>query len=189
MSPPLRISETKTKNTINMTENDGKDRRSVIVLAGALGVALFIVAFVVSVVVFPLFISAFPEVVFFLSDTSEDNDQLFCSMEGPYSKATEYNRYMQDEWLISDNISSYEDIPESQKSNLSEEAQEWLNTSDQSIRVYNPVKYNDLSGEEQELFRRAINTTTSFREEPDFDYVFYDRSMYHCRITTPQPGT
>jgi hypothetical protein len=170
-----------------MAENDEENKRSVTILAAALGVALLIIALVISIVVFPLFISVFPEVVFFVSDSPEDGDQILCSMDGPYSR--DYNRYMKDEWLLSDNISSYEDIPENQKENLSAEAREWLNdTGSGFVRVYNPITYDNLSKEEQELFRRGINNTTSFREEPDFQYVYYNKNTYYCNIMTPQPG-
>jgi len=167
-----------------MAENDGKNKRNILLVA--LGASLLIITLVISIVVFPLFVSAFPEVVFFISDSPEDDDRISCSMDGLHSR--DYNRYMKEEWLLSDNISSYEDIPESQKENLSVEAREWLNVTDQFVRVYSPIRYGNLSKEEQELFRRAINNTTSFREEPDFHYVFYNRSMYYCGIQTPQPG-
>ena len=172
-----------------MAENDEENKRNVIILAAVLGVALLIIALVISIVVFPLFVSVFPEVVFFVSDSPEDDDQILCSMDGQYNRATDYNRYMNDEWLLSDNISSYEDIPESQKENLSAEAREWLNDTESGVvRVYNPIRYGNLSKEEQELFRRAIDNTTSFRKKPEFRYVFYNKSIYHCNIMTPQPG-
>jgi hypothetical protein len=100
------------------------------------------------------------------------------------------NQYMRDRWITSRNISSYEDIPATERSNLSAEARDFL-TSEYRVRDYNPILYNNLSRKNKTLFKRSINRSIIYNESTflssdltDLNLVFYNGTVYYCDIET-----
>ncbi|MDZ7688614.1 MAG: hypothetical protein U5J64_07830 [Halobacteriales archaeon] len=95
---------------------------------------------------------------------------------------------LRDEWIISDNITSYEDIPQSQKTTLSNDSVERL--KDLSPRFYNATDYAELSNEKKEIFRRAIDDATevdNVSKTPD-RLVVYQENVYSCTVDRYVPG-
>ncbi len=95
---------------------------------------------------------------------------------------------LRDEWIISDNITSYEDIPQSQKTTLSNESIERLKSL--SPRFYNATEYTELSNEKKEVFRRAIDDATEIDDvskTPD-RLVVYQGNVYSCTVDRYVPG-
>lgn len=93
----------------------------------------------------------------------------------------EYDGPLRDEWIISDNISSYEEIPQNQKSTLSNESVERL--KDLSPRFYNATEYTELSEERKSVFRSALNGSVEVktREEASYtDDIIYRGEVYEC---------
>jgi len=80
-------------------------------------------------------------------------------------------------WLISDNITRYEDIPEDQKETLSNETIEVLKKLS-----FNATNYSRLSEEQKEVFREGINDTaqTDASNKTPPKYVLYKGNIYFC---------
>jgi len=87
-------------------------------------------------------------------------------------------------WIRSSNITSYEDIPENEKNNLS-------NDTVESLRSYSPFWYNgtdyqNLSEREKDVFNTAIDTGARLNRNEVDRYVFtdslilYEGDVYHC---------
>ena len=139
-------------------------------------------------IMFVVFVVVVPAVVLLFSDSPDYTESVSCSLHENHS------RYMKTEWLLSSNVSSYEDIPNSERRNLSAEAMQWLES--ERAHEYNPIKYSELSDSERDLFKRAVNNGTTFDrsnafwdEDPtDLNFVFYNGSMYRCEISTPPRG-
>ena len=133
-------------------------------------------------------------ILLFISSGSGGRWLLSCSL------ADSHNEHMKISWLKSDNISSYEDIPEEEKKNLSDESVRWLNISDLNntdsrVREYNPVKYKDLSEEEKKVFKDSLHSgvyfdgsdwyrNSSFGTESD--KILYQGDIYQCTLSTQE---
>lgn len=101
------------------------------------------------------------------------------------------------EWLMSDNITGYEDIPENQKQNLSNDTREQINREqikEMSSRNYNGTKYTnytDLSSAQKDLFRESLNDTetavTENRSQTPPLRIIYGEDVYFCETLQPPP--
>jgi len=96
------------------------------------------------------------------------------------------------EWLISDNITGYEDIPENQKQNLSDYNREQI--KEMSSRNYNGTNYTnytDLSSAQKDLFRESLNDTetavTENRSQTPPLRIIYGGDVYFCETLQPPP--
>jgi hypothetical protein len=83
---------------------------------------------------------------------------------------------LKEEWVLSDNITSYADIPKSKKENLSNKSITILKRANSSFK---PTHYDNLSNAEQRLFKQALNTTvwTDISLAGD---VVYRGNLYAC---------
>jgi hypothetical protein len=97
------------------------------------------------------------------------------------------------EWLMSDNITGYEDIPESQKQNLSNDTREALDGMS-SYNITGPVytNYTDLSGAQKDLFRESLNDTETAVTENESKTpplrIIYQGEAYFCDTDSYVPG-
>jgi hypothetical protein len=97
------------------------------------------------------------------------------------------------EWLISDNITGYEDIPESQKQNLSDDTREALDGMS-SYNITDPryTKYTDLSSAQKDLFRESLNNTETAVTENESKTpplrIIYRGEAYFCDTDSYVPG-
>ncbi len=107
---------------------------------------------------------------------------LFLSLDGGSEYAMSCSAYeptAQEEWLRSDNITSYEDIPESKKENLSEDERERLKSLPSFW--FDGDDYGNLSNAQKDAFERAINhTIRANRSEIISKRVFYRGKTYRC---------
>jgi hypothetical protein len=160
--------------------------------------AVFILIIVVGVPLLLLILSAltpwsklfvfFYGTIFAVTEEDDNQESIRCSVH------ENHNKYMKNRWLLSDNISSYEDIPEAELENLSSEAKDWLRS--EMMHEYDPIEYSELSKGEQNLFRRSINNSTVFnetnafwREDPtDLNFVLRNGTVYRCDILKPNRG-
>lgn len=115
--------------------------------------------------------------------SEQEQDRLGCFV------ADKHNQYMKEDWLLSNNISSYEDIPVKQRRNLSKASRDWLNVSHPGkVREYNPTAYHELPEGQRRLFITALNNTTTFNESRLWmynsysPYVLYKGEMYRCDV-------
>jgi hypothetical protein len=83
---------------------------------------------------------------------------------------------LKEEWIISDNITSYEDIPQSQKDNISNNTVEVLKGAD---GLFSAINYTEMSADEKELFRKALNTSVRANSRP-YARVVYRGNVYSC---------
>lgn len=87
-------------------------------------------------------------------------------------------------WIRSANITSYEDIPENEKNNLSNEAKEALKNV--SSFWYNGTYYQNLSEKEKDIFNTSINDMARLNRSELDRYVFanslilYGGDIYYC---------
>jgi hypothetical protein len=97
------------------------------------------------------------------------------------------------EWLISDNITGYEDIPENQKQNLSNDTREALNGMS-SYNITDPryTNYTDLSSAQKDLFRESLNDTETAVTENESKTpplrIIYRGEAYFCDTDSYVPG-
>jgi hypothetical protein len=168
------------------TTTQGADFHQIVrVLVLAVGVLVAIIFLVW------LFSQLFLPFVVLLESGGGDEMFLSCSL------ADSHSEHMKISWLKSNNISSYEEIPEEEKRNLSAESERWLNISalnDTEVRVreYNPVKYKNLSEEEKELFKDSLNSRVYFDGSDWYrnssfgtksDKILYQRDIYQCTLS------
>jgi len=103
------------------------------------------------------------------------------------------NMEMQKSWLKSDNITSYEDIPENEKRSLSNETKERL--KDTSSKWYDDTyyrNYSNMSEKEKGLFDSALNDRISLNSREYERYsdsftrllILYRKGIYECDIHT-----
>jgi hypothetical protein len=89
---------------------------------------------------------------------------------------------VRENWVISDNITGYEDIPQSQKQNLSNDTIEVL--KELPHYLYNATNYTDMSEERKTVFRKALNENESAvvdsRDKTPYTRVFYQGNLYSC---------
>jgi 23S rRNA maturation mini-RNase III len=85
---------------------------------------------------------------------------------------------IREEWVRSENITSYEDLPKNQTENLPQRIKESLK-ADASYWL-TAVKYSNLSEDEKDVFRRGINGTRISRDESIGTLVLYEGSVYYC---------
>lgn len=87
---------------------------------------------------------------------------------------------LREEWVISDNITSYKDIPEGQKGNLSNDT---INILKGLTHSYNATNYTELSDKQKEVFREAIDerfAVVDNREKTPYVRVVYQDVVYFC---------
>jgi hypothetical protein len=124
-----------------------------------------------------------------LGSTSSDNPQFACT---PVVDMTEeYALYVDEKWVESDEIRGYEDIPETERANLSEEVKRFLRDSGQVD--YTPSYYQNLSQSDKELFMRAtrsrilinssemLSVINSFEDNTSYNDIRYNNTTYECR--------
>ena len=94
----------------------------------------------------------------------------------------EYDGVLRDEWITSDNITSYKDIPQSQRMTLSNESIDRL--KELPPRLYNATEYTEMSEERRSVFRRALNETVEVdtRKEASYSKVIYRQDVYECDL-------
>lgn len=107
---------------------------------------------------------------------------------------------MKTEWLISDNVTSYNDIPKSERRNLSEDAKEFLKGNPSQRREFTPIDYQELSSREKEIFKRAIKERIKgnysevseyaeiIRSDGKNNHILYRNVLYDCDIIRPEEG-
>lgn len=107
----------------------------------------------------------------------------------PINEVDLFDKHIKKEWLMSDNITSYEDIPEEERVNLSENAREFLRRSGWGYKV---ISYQTLSNGEKKLFKSGVDspveidwgneTHSKFREYMGKDiHIRYQREIYNCQ--------
>jgi len=93
---------------------------------------------------------------------------------------SEYDVPVETGWLLSDNITSYEDIPQNQKRNLSNDTVETLKRL--NSYSYNATDYTDMSNKQKRVFIQALNGSIVVRNRsktPDTQVV-YKNEIYFC---------
>jgi hypothetical protein len=92
----------------------------------------------------------------------------------------------QKSWLKLENVTSYEDIPENEKNNLSNDTREGLKNA--SSYWYTVTNYRNLSRNEKNHFDTAIDPGARLNWSEVDRYIFtdslilYEGSIYHCDI-------
>jgi|GEM_PF-3647250 len=127
-----------------------------------------------------------------ISITEPDEPQFDCAPMVEINE--EYIPYVNETWIESDKIREYEDIPEGEKRNLSEDAKRFLRDS---ARVdYTPREYENLTKKEKSIFMSAIETddTIDYETVPDREVISpeyvnlsthdtrYNGTTYECLI-------
>ena len=93
--------------------------------------------------------------------------------------STGYN--LEEEWLLSENITGYEDIPENQKTNLSNETIEALRSLGEGS--FTSSNYSELTEEQKKNFREDLNDERVIVNDRNLSppsHVFYRGQMYTC---------
>jgi len=168
-----------------MTDNGDDDNKTVLIAGLILAVFVILTIVLLMLVLASPFFTTFSQFVALFSDSLESNEAVSCSVH------EDHNRYMKEDWLLSSNISSYEDISGNERDNLSTQAREWLTS--EKMHEYNPIKYSELSEGEGNLFKRAVDSSTTFNRSnvfwdedlTDLNFVYYNGTMYHCDILKP----
>jgi hypothetical protein len=97
---------------------------------------------------------------------------------GRYDGKMATGEELKEEWVISDNITNYADIPQSQKDNLSNDTVEILKRANGSFKA---THYTNMSSAEKELFRKALNTSVRSNTRP-YGRVIYRGRLYSCDV-------
>jgi hypothetical protein len=176
---------------------EGKTSRLTISLLLVAAVVFSMVFLVVLVtVLFPQIFLAF--VIMF--EGSSESDEFVCTPVGDRPGYEGYEKYMKTRWLTSDNITSYKDIPESERRTLSEDAKEFLKGHPSQRRDFTPIDYQELSSREKEIFKRAIegpmkgdHTELSeyldiTRSDGEYNHILYRNTLYVCDINQAYRG-
>lgn len=93
--------------------------------------------------------------------------------------STGYN--LKEEWLLSENITGYEDIPENQKTNLSNETIEALKLLGKGS--FTSSNYSELTEEQKRNFKKVLKgerVIVNDRNATPPSHVFYEDQMYTC---------
>jgi len=93
----------------------------------------------------------------------------------------EYEGGLKEEWLLSENITGYEDIPENQKTNLSNETIEALKSLGR--RSFTSSNYSELTEEQKGNFKKVLKgerVIVNDRNATPPSHVFYGDQMYTC---------
>lgn len=93
----------------------------------------------------------------------------------------EYEGGLKEEWLLSDNITGYKDIPENQKKNLSTEAIDALKSLGEGS--FTSSNYTELTGEQKRNFKKDLNgerVVVRGRDATPPSHVSYRGQMYTC---------
>jgi len=111
---------------------------------------------------------------------------IFATDKEPQYRVTcdTYDRTIKTEWLASNNITGYEDIPEAQKRNPSNDTKEELKGIPSGW--FNATNYSDLSTPEKESFKKALDDGTRVKNRsktPPYPRVFYNGEVYLCDTT------
>jgi len=98
----------------------------------------------------------------------------------PYAMTCEAEeaQEIREEWVRSDNITSYEDIPKNQTENMPQRIRDSLK-ADPSFWL-TATKYENLSEKEKEVFRRGLNGTRINRNKSIDTLVIYQGDVYYC---------
>jgi hypothetical protein len=127
-------------------------------------------------------------IAFFYSVLFGDGIILFGGGSAEYAVICDkYDGELRTRWLLSDNITGYDDIPDSQKENLSNSSREVLKRANPS---YNATNFTELSEGQKEIFIEAINGSAVTENESNTPYVriFYRGEMYSCDTDVYVPG-
>lgn len=93
----------------------------------------------------------------------------------------EYEGGLEEEWLLSDDITGYEDIPENQKTNLSAETTEALKSLGRGS--FTSSNYSELTEEQKRNFKKELNGERLIvrgRDATPPSHVFYRGQIYTC---------
>jgi len=93
----------------------------------------------------------------------------------------EYEGGLTEEWLLSDDITGYEDIPENQKTNLSAETIEALKSLGRGS--FTASNYSELTEEQKRNLKKDLNgerVVVRGRDATPPSHVFYRGQMYTC---------
>jgi hypothetical protein len=121
---------------------------------------------------------------FLLGDSSGTFDAICDEYDGDIGTNDRVKR----EWVLSDNIMSYEELPEDEKKNLSNASIEILKRSDS---LFVATNYSNLSAAQKEIFRASVNES----EEPDrvnsrdkvpTGRIIYRGEIYSCELHRTQ---
>lgn len=85
---------------------------------------------------------------------------------------------IKEEWVRSDNITSYEDIPKNQTRDIPQRINESLKAAPSFW--FTATEYENLSEREKEVFRRGLNGTRVNRNEAVDTLVLYQGDVYYC---------
>jgi hypothetical protein len=101
----------------------------------------------------------------------------------------EYDGPLRVEWLISGNITGYDDIPENQKQNLSDDARKTLKSMN-SYSSYDSINYTDMSSAQKQLFRESLNdgAVTENGSQTPPTRIIYRGKAYSCNTEKYVPG-
>jgi len=173
---------------------EGKTSRltiSLLLVAAAVLSVVFLVVLVT--VLFPQIFLAF--VITF--EGSSESDEFVCTPVEDRPGYEGYENYMKTKWLISENITNYKDIPESERRNLSEDAKEFLKGNPSQRRDFTPIDYQELSVREKEIFKRAIEGPIKgdlseyldiTRSDGEYNHILYRNTLYVCDINHAYRG-
>ena len=136
--------------------------------AGAAAAAIFLVF---------LFSQLFlPFVVLFEASGA---DYSFDCREYEGELSTGYN--LKEKWLLSENITGYEDIPENQKTDLSNETIEILKSLGEGS--FTSSNYSELTDGQKKNYRKDLNgerVIVNDRNASPPSHIFYRGQMYTC---------
>lgn len=94
----------------------------------------------------------------------------------------EYEGGLSEEWLLSEDITGYEDIPEEQKKNLSNETIDALKSLGEGS--FTSSNYSELTEEQKRNFKKELNGERLIivrgRDATPPSHVFYRGQMYTC---------
>lgn len=90
------------------------------------------------------------------------------------------------EWVRSNNITSYEDIPKNQTKNIPQRIKESLK-ADPSFWL-TATKYKNLSESKKEVFKKGLNGTRINKSESLGTLVLYQEDVYYCDIGEVRQG-
>lgn len=140
------------------------ERKKLVIYA----VLLIIVLPIVGLLISP---GLYFSIVFLLTDPGDPQYSVTCD---------EYDGSVKTEWQLSDNVMGYEDIPEDQKENLSNDTRKSLKRTPSGW--FNAANYSDLSMAEKDVFKEALTDTVvvdSRNKKPPLR-VFYQEDVYFC---------
>lgn len=139
---------------------------------------IIISLFVLSILVIVL-ILLFGNIYLIPYVTESPPEHVFDCSEYEGELSTQYN--LKEEWLLSENITGYKDIPDNHKTNLSNETIEVLKLLGEGS--FNSSNYSELTEEQKRNFKKGLKSgrvLVDDRNAPPPSHVFYKSQMYTC---------